>query len=259
MCGITGLLSLQGAPIDPTVLQRMPDRQAHRGADGEGFLLGWEGESGFAHKLVAHTRQWDGRAPVRMAVGHRRLAILDLSDRGLQPMSAGDGKCWIVFNGEIYNRRELRTELEGRGYAFGTRTDTEVLLQAYREWGEDCLPRLQGMYAFAIWDGSSGRLFAAGDRLGIKPFYYAAPGGGSIFAFASEMKALLACPGLDTTPDDEAVVGFLIHANCDYGEPTVLPAVQALPPGHCLTVHPATAQINAPAYWPPTPQHPTGL
>jgi len=249
MCGITGLLSLQGAPIDPTVLQRMTDRQAHRGPDGEGFLLG--------DTLVPHTRQWDGRAPVRVALGHRRLAILDLSDRGLQPMSAGDGKCWIVFNGEIYNHRELRTELEGRGYAFGTRTDTEVLLQAYREWGEDCLARLQGMYAFAIWDGASRRLFAARDRLGIKPFYYATPGG--IFAFASEMKAVLACPGLDTTPDDDAVVGFLIHANCDYGERTLLKAVKALPPGHCLTVHAATGQIDVRGYWQLTPQHANGV
>jgi len=257
MCGITGLLSLHGTPVDPAVLQRMTDRQAHRGPDGEGFLLGWTGEKGFAHKLVAHTRQWDGRAPVRLALGHRRLAILDLSDRGLQPMSAGDGKCWIVFNGEIYNHRELRTELEGRGYAFGTRTDTEVLLQAYREWGEDCLGRLQGMYAFAIWDGASGRLFAARDRLGIKPFYYATPGG--VFAFASEMKALLACPGFDATPDDDAVVGFLIHANCDYGQRTLLRAVKALPPGHCLTVHAATGQIDVRGYWQLTPQHANGV
>ncbi len=257
MCGITGLLSLQGAPIDPSVLQRMTDRQAHRGPDGEGFLLGWDTDSGFAHKLLPHTGQWDGRAPVRLALGHRRLAILDLSDRGLQPMSAGEGKCWIVFNGEIYNHRELRTELEGRGYAFGTRTDTEVLLQAYREWGEDCLARLQGMYAFAIWDAARGRLFAARDRLGIKPFYYATPGG--IFAFASEMKALFACPGLDATPDDDAVVGFLLHANCDYGERTLIGAVKALPPGNCLTVHAATGQIDVRSYWQLTPQHANGV
>jgi asparagine synthase (glutamine-hydrolysing) len=257
MCGITGLVSLQGAPIDPAVLQRMTDRQAHRGPDGEGFLLGWEGESGFAHKLVPHTRQWDGRAPVRLALGHRRLAILDLSDRGLQPMPTADGKCWIVFNGEIYNHRELRTELEARGYPFGTRTDTEVLLQAYREWGEDCLARLQGMYAFAIWDGTRGRLFAARDRLGIKPFYYATPGG--TFAFASEMKALLVCPGLDAAPDDDAVVGFLIHANCDYGERTLLRAVKALPPGHCLTVHAATGQVDVRGYWQLTPEHANGV
>jgi asparagine synthase (glutamine-hydrolysing) len=257
MCGITGLLSLQGTPIDPAVLQRMTDRQAHRGPDGQGFLLGWEAEGGFTHKLLPHTAQWDGRAPVRMALGHRRLAILDLSDRGLQPMSAGEGQCWIVFNGEIYNHRELRSELEGRGYAFGTRTDTEVLLQAYREWGEDCLGRLQGMYAFAIWDGARGRLFAARDRLGIKPFYYATPAG--IFAFASEMKALFACPGLDATPDDDAVVGFLLHANCDYGERTLLRAVKALPPGHCLTVHAATGQIDVRSYWQLTPQHANGV
>jgi asparagine synthase (glutamine-hydrolysing) len=257
MCGITGLLSLHGTPVDPAVLQRMTDRQAHRGPDGEGFLLGWDTASGFAHKLVPHTGQWDGRAPVRLALGHRRLAILDLSDRGLQPMSAGEGKYWIVFNGEIYNHRELRTELEGRGYAFGTRTDTEVLLQAYREWGEDCLARLQGMYAFAIWDGVRGRLFGARDRLGIKPFYYATPAGS--FAFASEMKALLACPGLDATPDDDAVVGFLIHANCDYGERTLLRAVKALPPGHCLTVHAATGQIDVRGYWQLIPQHANGV
>jgi asparagine synthase (glutamine-hydrolysing) len=249
MCGITGLLSLQGAPVDPAVLQRMTDRQAHRGPDGEGFLLG--------DTLVPHTRQWDGRAPVRVALGHRRLAILDLSDRGLQPMPTGDGKCWIVFNGEIYNHRELRTELEGRGYAFRTRTDTEVLLQAYREWGESCLGRLQGMYAFAIWDSTRGRLFAARDRLGIKPFYYATPAG--IFAFASEMKALLACPGLDATPDDDAVVGFLLHANCDYGEQTLLGAVKALPAGHCLTVHAATGQVDVRGYWQLTPQHANGV
>jgi len=236
----------------------MTDRQAHRGPDGEGFLLGWEGEGGFTHKLVQHTRQWEGgRAPVRLALGHRRLAILDLSDRGLQPMPTGDGKCWIVFNGEIYNHRELRTELEGRGYTFGTRTDTEVLLQAYREWGEDCLERLQGMYAFAIWDGARRCLFAARDRLGIKPFYYATPAG--TFAFASEMKSLLVCPGLDTATDDDAVVGFLIHANCDYGERTLLREVKALPPGYCLTVHASTGRVDVRQYWQLLPEHANGI
>jgi len=257
MCGITGVLSLNGTPVDPAVLQRMTDRQAHRGPDGEGFLLGWDGEGGFAHKLVPHTRQWDRRAPVRVALGHRRLAILDLSDRGLQPMRTGDGNCWIVFNGEIYNHRELRTELQERGYAFGTRTDTEVLLQAYREWGEDCLARLQGMYAFAIWDGTRGCLFAARDRLGIKPFYYATPGG--IFAFASEMKALLVCPGLEAVPDDDAVIGFLLHANCDYGERTLLRAVKALPAGNCVTVHARTGRVDVRPYWQLIPEYGNGI
>src|SRR5207249_7578735 len=99
---------------------------------------------------------------------------------------------------------------------FKTRTDTEVLLQAYLAWGEECLARLQGMFAFAIWDGARGRLFCARDRLGIKPFYYGTSA--ATFTFASEMKALLACPGLDRAVDDDAVIAFLLHANCDYGE-----------------------------------------
>src|SRR3989449_4118420 len=228
MCGIAGIVGFQGRPVDLDLLQEMTDRQAHRGPDGEGFLVGWVESGAFCHALVPHTRHWDGRAPVRVALGHRRLAILDLSDRGLQPMSAGEGEgagqCWIVFNGEIYNHREVRAELEARGHRFRTRTDTEVLLQAYRTWGEDCLGHLQGMYAFAVWDGARGRLFCARDRLGIKPFYYATPSG--TFAFASEMKALLVCPHLDLALDNDAVIGFLLHANCDYGERTLLRAVK---------------------------------
>src|SRR2546428_698234 len=158
MCGIAGIVSFHGQPVDLDLLQEMTDRQAHRGPDGEGFLLGWLESGGFCHALVPHTRHWDGRAPVRVALGHRRLAILDLSERGLQPMTAGDARCWIVFNGEIYNHRVLRATLEARGYTFKTRTDTEVLLQAYLAWGEECLARLQGMFAFAIWDGARTRL-----------------------------------------------------------------------------------------------------
>src|SRR2546422_10583292 len=126
-------------------------------------------------------------------------------------------------NGEIYNHRELRAALEARGYTFKTRTDTEVLLQAYLAWGEECLARLQGMFAFAIWDGARGRLFCARDRLGIKPFYYGTSA--ATFTFASEMKALLACPGLDRAVDDDAVIAFLLHANCDYGERALLRGV----------------------------------
>jgi asparagine synthase (glutamine-hydrolysing) len=247
VCGIAGIVSLQDRPVDPAVLQRMNDRQVHRGPDGEGFLLGWVQSGGFAHAILPHTRQWDGRAPIRVALGHRRLAILDLSDRGLQPMSAGDLRVWIVFNGEIYNHRELRTELATRGYGFTSRTDTEVLLAAYREWGEACLARLQGMFAFAIWDEIHGRLFCARDRLGIKPFYYATPPGA--FTFASEMKALLAHPGVAATADDEAVLGFLIHANCDYGERTLLREVKALPPSHRLSLDVATGRIDVARYW----------
>ena len=182
--------------------------------------------------------------------------FIDLSDRGLQPMSSADGATWIVFNGEIYNFRELRSELESRGYGFKTGTDTEVLLQAYLHWGEDCLERLQGMYGFAIWDGRRGRLFCARDRLGIKPFYYATPKG--YFVFASEIKGLLPFPGVEVEADDDAVVGFLVHGNCDYGERTILKGVKALPAGHALTLDVATAQLAIKRYWSLNPNHDSG-
>src|SRR6266568_6011118 len=256
MCGIVGILSFNGTPVDPTVLERMNDRQAHRGPDGAGYLLGWPSDGRFTDVLLRDLSQWDGRAPVRMALGHRRLAILDLSDRGIQPMTA-DGAT-IVFNGEIYNHRELRSELEGTGCRFSTRTDTEVLLQAYRRWGEGCLERIQGMFAFAIWDRRLGRLFCARDRLGIKPFYYATPAGH--FLFASEIKSLLAFPDLAPVADDDAVIDFLVHGNCDYGERTVFRGVKALPAAHALTVDFASGQITTRQYWelaPPTSRNGT--
>jgi asparagine synthase (glutamine-hydrolysing) len=167
MCGIAGIVALNGTAVDPRVLQRMNDLQSHRGPDGEGFVLAWREAGEFRHTLLPHTDQWHASAPVDVALGHRRLAILDLSERGLQPMTVEGAREWIVFNGEIYNHLELRDELAGHGYRFTTRTDTEVLLQAYRHWGEECLTRLEGMYAFAIWDAARGRLFCARDRLGI--------------------------------------------------------------------------------------------
>jgi asparagine synthase (glutamine-hydrolysing) len=185
MCGIAGIVSL-GRPVDLDALQRMTDLQRHRGPDGEGFLACSAIEGQFDHAFLPHTSHWDGRAPLAVGLGHRRLAILDLSDRGLQPMTVADARTWIVFNGEIYNHLELRAELESLGYQFDTRTDTEVLLQSYREWGEECLGRLEGMFAFAIWDSARRRLFCARDRLGIKPFYYSTPPGS--FVFASELK-----------------------------------------------------------------------
>jgi asparagine synthase (glutamine-hydrolysing) len=256
MCGIAGIVAMNGAGVDPAALQRMNDVQAHRGPDGEGFVLAWRDGGRFEHSLLPNTARWDGRGSVSVALGHRRLAILDLSDRGLQPMTVDDRRCWIVFNGEIYNHRELRDELESHGYRFTTRTDTEVLLQAYRHWGEGCLERLQGMYAFAIWDGARARLFCARDRLGIKPFYYAMQRGQLIFA--SEIKALLQCPGMEAVPDDDAVLGFLIHANCDYNERTVLRDVKALPAAHSLTVDLAIGKVSTSRYWQLAPGYTNG-
>jgi asparagine synthase (glutamine-hydrolysing) len=252
MCGISGIVALNGRPVDLAVLQRMNDVQAHRGPDGEGFLVSWPESNGFCSSFVRHTSQARSAPPARVALGHRRLAILDLSDRGLQPMSAGASGAWIVFNGEIYNHQQLRAELESRGRFFNTRTDTEVLLQSYLEWGTECLSHLDGMFAFAIWDGARGRLFCARDRLGVKPFYYAAPQ--DHFIFASEIKGLLPFPTLDRSPDDDAVVGFLVHGNCDYRERTILREVRALPAAHALVLDISSRNLKLWSYWTPAPK-----
>lgn len=252
MCGITGIVALNGRPVDLHALQRMNDVQAHRGPDGQGFMVSWPESHGFCSAFLRHTDQGRTAPPARVGLGHRRLAILDLSDRGSQPMSAAASGAWIVFNGEIYNHLELRSELETRGRFFNTRTDTEVLLQSYLEWGEECLQRLEGMFAFAIWDGGRGRLFCARDRLGIKPFYYATPR--DHFIFASEIKGLLPFPGLTPTPDDDAVLGFLVHGNCDYGERTILRGVTALPAAHALTLDVHSHQLRRWCYWEPAPR-----
>ncbi|MGH7508905.1 MAG: asparagine synthase (glutamine-hydrolyzing) [Gemmatimonadales bacterium] len=252
MCGITGVVGLNGRPVDLRVLQRMNDVQAHRGPDGEGFVVSWPESHGFCSAFFRHTEQAHHTPPARVALGHRRLAILDLSDRGLQPMTAGASGAWIVFNGEIYNHLALRAELESRGRFFSTRTDTEVLLQSYLEWGEECLHRLDGMFAFAIWDGGRGRLFCARDRLGIKPFYYAMPQ--DHFIFASEIKGLLPFPELRALADDEAVLGFLIHGNCDYRERTIFRNVTALPAAHALTLDVTSRRLDRWCYWKPAPK-----
>jgi asparagine synthase (glutamine-hydrolysing) len=237
MCGITGIVAPAGARVPCDRLQTMTDLVAHRGPDGEGFLVG----SRFVRKAAEV-----GDSPARVGLGHRRLAILDLSERGIQPLSV-DGRTWIVFNGEIYNYRELRTELATLGRRFRTETDTEVLLHAYLQWGEACLTRIQGMFAFAIWDEPRGQLFCARDRLGIKPFYYTATNGW--FEFASEIKALVSLPGQPRTLDEDAAVGFLIHTNCDYGERTMFREVKALPGGHALTLEIASGRIDVRRYW----------
>jgi asparagine synthase (glutamine-hydrolysing) len=252
MCGISGIIALNGRPVDLGVLQRMNDAQSHRGPDGQGFVVSWPESNGFCSAFLPHTSAVRSAPPARVGLGHRRLAIVDLSERGLQPMSAGASGAWIVFNGEIYNHRELRDELESRGRFFNTRTDTEVLLQSYLEWGTECLGHLDGMFAFAIWDGGRGRLFCARDRLGIKPFYYASPQ--DHFIFASEIKGLLPFPSLSRAPDDEAVVGFLVHGNCDYRERTILREVRALPAAHALLLDIGSGKLTQWSYWDPSPK-----
>src|SRR6266567_57722 len=165
MCGIAGIADVTGRPVDERLLRAMTAVQAHRGPDGEGFVC---------------------RGAV--GLGHRRLAIIDLST-GDQPMSSDDGRVWIVFNGEIYNFRELRGELEAAGARFRTQSDTEVILRAYEAEGPACVSRLRGMFAFAILDERTRRLVLARDRVGIKPLVYSWDG--RRLLFASEIKGIL--------------------------------------------------------------------
>ncbi|MGC8875438.1 MAG: asparagine synthase (glutamine-hydrolyzing), partial [Chloroflexia bacterium] len=183
---------------------------AHRGPDGVGT---WAPPSGGC------------------AMAHRRLAIIDLSEAGKQPMVSLDGRLAIVFNGEIYNYLELRRELES-GWAFRTRTDTEVLLAAYARWGASCLDRFVGMFAFAVWDEREGALFAARDRFGVKPLYVAELPGNRL-AFASEIKALHAV-GLPREPDGVTWATYLTYGLYDHSERTFWRGVRSLPPGHTL-------------------------
>lgn len=218
MCGIAGIV---GFP-DEAVIASMTALQVHRGPDDGGTLV-----------LADHG----------VALGHRRLSIIDLSTAGRQPMSNVSGDIWITFNGEIYNHESLRRELLTRyGYPFRSRTDTEVLIAAYETWGESCLARLNGMFAFAIYDTKRKRLFAARDRLGIKPFYYFHRN--DLLVFASEIKAIFACPSVPKRPD---FVALATPARFQIPPRTGFEGVFKLPPGHSLTY--SNGKLDVRAYW----------
>jgi asparagine synthase (glutamine-hydrolysing) len=192
MCGILGVVDPQPASGLLDLIRSSADGMRHRGPDDEGFLVvGDLSPSGSAIvEIPAEMRTgYHGKTVV---LAHRRLSIIDLSTAARQPMQLGDDGLFISFNGEIYNYRELRTELQARGAHFTTSSDTEVLLAAYREWGSECLRRLTGMFAFAILDLAQQKLFLARDPFGIKPLFYVCQSGR--FAFASEAAALLELP-----------------------------------------------------------------
>ena len=208
MCGIAGVVDLtSGGPTRETV-ERMARLLRHRGPDDEGVAL-----------------------LVPAGLGHRRLAIIDLSPGGHQPMLSEDGSLCIVFNGEIYNFLEVRAELEGLGETFRTQSDTEVLLKAYRRWGVDSLQKLNGMFAFAIWDAERRALFAARDRLGKKPLFYHHRAGH--LSFASEMKALLVDPKLARDVDPSAIDAYLTYFYIPAPR-TIFRSIRKLLPGHYL-------------------------
>jgi asparagine synthase (glutamine-hydrolysing) len=222
MCGVAGFLNLDGAPASPVILKAMTDAIRHRGPDGEGHFI-------------------DGT----LGLGHRRLAILDLSPTGHQPILTPDNRYILSYNGEIYNFRELRLELEAHGYQFRSTGDSEVALYALAEWGEQALLRFNGMFALALWDREEQVLLLARDRYGIKPLYYSHAR--SVFAFGSEIKALLPQPAVGTSIDQEGLVEYLTFQNF-FTDRTIFANVKLLPAGSILRVD-GRGQPQIRRYW----------
>jgi len=211
VCGIAGLFDTRGQRnFDPELIRRATTALAHRGPDGDGFF-----------------------AAPGVALGHRKLAIIDLAS-GNQPMHAKDGSITITFNGEIFNYKELRAELGAKGHSFATASDTEAIIEGWREWGPKVVEKLRGQFAFALWDHTQETLFLARDRMGEKPMHYATLADGTL-AFASEIKAILTLPGVDLTIDPEAVADFFTYGYVPDPK-TIYTSIRKLPPAHTLVV-----------------------
>jgi asparagine synthase (glutamine-hydrolysing) len=225
MCGIAGYVRLAGGTGDPVPpLEGMADLLRHRGPDDHGVYRSPRGEVGFAH---------------------RRLSIIDLSSAGHQPMCTEDGALCVVYNGEIYNYAELDQLLESRGHRFRSRSDTETILHAYREWGPACVEHFNGMFSFALWDDRQKLLFCARDRFGEKPFYYNADG--NRLAFASEIKALFLDPSVPRAVNRRVLHRYLVDGLLDADSETFFTGIRSLPPAHSLTVR--EGRLSLTRYW----------
>ena len=213
MCGITGIVQFDGGPVEASTVRRMTRALAHRGPDDEGIHV----EPG-------------------VGLGHRRLAILDLSPGGHQPMATPDGSLWITYNGEIYNFRELRRALEQHGHSFASQSDTEVLLYAYRQWGEKCWERLDGFFALALWDRSERALHLVRDAFGIKPLFYAADG--QRVVFGSEIKALLSSGLIAREVDLQALSHYFTYFYTP-GPDAIIRGIKQLAPAEAIVFTPS--------------------
>lgn len=221
MCGIAGIVRMDGEAVSKSVIQRMTDSVRHRGPDDEGIYIS---------------------GPV--GLGHRRLSILDLSPKGHQPMLGRDGDYVLVYNGEVYNYVEIRSELESNGHIFQSNTDSEVILAAYETWGAGCVERFNGMWAFAVFDRKANKIFCSRDRFGIKPFYYHSTT--DAFNFGSEIRQLL--PLMETVRANRSVVqDFLFGGISEPYEDTFFEGVKKLPGGHNLEIDLDTKTIRT---WP---------
>jgi asparagine synthase (glutamine-hydrolysing) len=224
MCGIAGIFTFdQKIAIRPELVRKMTDAIRHRGPDDEGIYINKQ-----------------------IGLGHRRLSIIDLSPDGHQPMAGSDGATWIIYNGELYNYRELRAELKTKGHQFKSQSDTEVILHAYQEYGPECLKHFNGMFAFALWDEKRQTLFLARDRFGIKPLYYHRIG--HQLLFASEIKALLAVIEKRPQPNQQLIYDFLTLGVLDHTNETFFTDIYKLPPAHYMLID-AAGHTQMIRYW----------
>lgn len=237
MCGLAGILKYRSCPAHlakdalEASIEDMTESQRHRGPDRTGYFH-WTDRTG----------------EILLGLGHNRLKVIDLTDRGDQPMQSLDGRYVIVYNGEVYNYIELREELRRAGRTFRSESDTEVVLEAFAEWGERSVRRFNGMWAFAIWDLERESLFLSRDRLGVKPLYYCRTPGS--FLFASEIKALLASGLIPRKPDMRWIYRFLTRGAVDWDERTAFESVSSLAPGHSMTVDPS-GRVRVEPFWEP--------
>ncbi len=264
MCGIVGAVSLNHQPLQVERLKPMVDVIAHRGPDDAGYLV-WQ--TGTHHPFGQdftdsqfqdispllpvidspsgqnrlHSEKWD------LFFGHRRLSIIDLSPRGHQPMCDKSRKIWLIYNGEIYNFREIRQELKGLGYQFFSASDTEVIIHAYHEWGTDCIHRFNGMFAFALYDSRNQKVWLARDRYGIKPLYYTLINEDT-FLFGSEIKSILEYPPERPNVDLAALNEYFSFQNI-FSDRTLFSGIKLLPPGHCLELDLSRGEITKTKYW----------
>jgi len=209
MCGISGIFNFNQEPVDSNKLEKMNELIYHRGPDGQGIFI-----------------------DNNIGIGSNRLAIIDLRTIADQPMYDFSARYVIVYNGEIFNYLELRDELLKKGYKFNNNSDTEVILNSYIEYGEDCLNKLNGMWAFAIWDKRDKKLFCSRDRYGIKPFYYHKDN--NTLIFGSEIKQLLSC-GIPKEPNDEIIYDYLVYNFIDHNEECFFKNIYKLPAGYKIT------------------------
>jgi asparagine synthase (glutamine-hydrolysing) len=268
MCGITGAVALNGSPLPALQLKKMVDIVAHRGPDDAGYLY-WQTGRGHKRGLSFGQEFTDGTfhtiSPLLPVIeapsgterikddtwdlffGHRRLSILDLSPRGHQPMADKSRAVWLVHNGEIYNFKTLRKELESLGYAFSSNTDTEVIIYGYEEWGIKLLERLNGIFAFALFDARLKKLFLCRDRYGVKPLYYSVLEN-DFFLFGSEIKSIISFPGSEVKVDLLALNEYFSFQNI-LSDKTLFEGVSVLPAGSYMEIDLTTKERNIHKYW----------